>query len=436
MRVNWPRLPATFALVATFTGLEATVAVAQADKLAAAPPPPSGVAPAEKAARGAKLEARLKQIVFPEVSFDGLPLSEVLRFLSDESVKHDRDQAGVNFLINPNFRPVALTGAVDPASGLPLATAAQPFDVASVIIKFNLPLRNVTMKDLLDAIVTVADHPIEYSLEDYAVVFSAKPETVAGQPVVVAHPGMFPPPPQLPAPRPVFVPKPRVQPWSADIAAEPPRQARKPNAALAAVKPQTFNIDFGPSEPSKQVGPAAAGQAGDFWNTVSVGFNDHHTETDLLFAGGNPSPIEVEMINLGGSWGVLGAMGGKAPMLENYNYPTCNRGGNSTVLLHHMPAGKYQVYVYGAGATPGYFGDYTLSVGGREHGRKQTSHRGDAFRKTKWVEGGQYVRFSSVMVAPGEDMVIFIRPGDSVTDSSGRTFSDAFIAGLQLIPVK
>lgn len=435
MPVNWNGLVTAFALVTAFSGLRATVAAPQSDTSAAAPALPEA-APADKAARGGKLEARLKQIVLPEVGFNGLPLSEVLRFLCDESAKRDPDRAGINFLINPNFRPVALTGAVDPATGLPLAVATQPFDVAGVIIKFNLPLRNVTMKDLLDAIVMVADQPIEYSLEDYAVVFSARPETVAGQPVVVAQPAMLPTPGQVCAPRLVFVPGGRPQPKSSDMAAEPRRKPRITNAALALIKPQTFNIDFGPSEPSKQVGPAAVGQAGDFWNVVSVGFNDHHTATDLRFAGGNPSPIEVEMVNLGGAWGVPGASGGKSPMLEDYNYPTCNRGGNSTVILHQVPAGKYRVYLYGAGATPGYYGDYSVSVAGREYGRKQTTRKGDAFGKSKWVEGSQYVRFSNVKVGPGEGVTILIRPGDPVTDSSGRTFSDAFIAGLQLLPVK
>jgi hypothetical protein len=214
------------------------------------------------------------------------------------------------------------------------------------------------------------------------------------------------------------------------------------SAELAEVKPQTFNVDFGAGTTvgahvaSEQVGPAAAGKAGDFWNGVYAPFQDHHIETNMRFADGQPSPIEVEMINLGGAWGVPGAWGGKSPMLEDYNYPTSNRGGNSTVILHQVPTGKYQVYIYGAGATPGYYGDYSVSVGGRQYGRKQTSHKGDAFRKGKWVEGSQYVRFSSVKVEPGEDVVILIRPGDPVTDSSGRTFSDAFIAGLQLFPVK
>src|SRR5262249_48985985 len=39
-------------------------------------------------------------------------------------------------------------------------------------VKFSL--RNVSMREILDAIVTVADSPIGYSVEDYAVVFSPK----------------------------------------------------------------------------------------------------------------------------------------------------------------------------------------------------------------------------------------------------------------------
>src|ERR1039458_8466863 len=138
MHLNWKRSLALVMLLVAFNGAESTVAVAQPDKperppaptpeLAPAapadsaaneeateaprapkPPPPSAgaedafrrryglvarPAPAkpgklarqsEKPARGTKLEAKLKQIVLPEVAFDGLPLSEVLRFLSDES---------------------------------------------------------------------------------------------------------------------------------------------------------------------------------------------------------------------------------------------------------------------------------------------------------------------------------------------------------------
>jgi beta-lactamase regulating signal transducer with metallopeptidase domain len=221
MKLNWKQSFATFALLAAFNGSEPSAAIAQSDAPAPPAPPAPAAAPAAPAApadsavnseaaeapsrparqaqqpaRGSKVEAKLKQIVLTEVAFDGLPLGEVLKFLSDESVKRDPDKTGVNFLINPNVRPVTLTGATDPTTGLPMAAPTEQVDLGAVVVKFNLPLRNVTMKDVLDAIVTVADHPIQYTLEDYAVVFAAKPETVGDQPVIMARPGVVPEPPQ------------------------------------------------------------------------------------------------------------------------------------------------------------------------------------------------------------------------------------------------
>ncbi len=399
----------------------------------AAPAPPA--IEDEQPKRGAKLEAKLKQILMPEIAIDGLPLNEVLRLLSDESRKRDPEKIGVNFLINPNSPPVALTGAVDPATGLPVATPGEALDMSSVLIQFNLPLRNVSMKDVLDAIVTVADHPIEYKIEDYAVVFSAKPQMVSGQPVRVAPAtASMQVPPRVPA-RP-FTPRP----WSPIISrarqGESPWRPTITREALSDTKPQTFDVDFGSSVPSEQVGPAAAGRPGDFWNPVSEGFNDHYIRSDLKFANGDPSPIAVEMINLGGGWGCMGQMGVKAPMLDHFNYPTGNRGGNSTVILHQVPPGKYTVYIYGHGTTALYYGDYTLTVGSKNYGRKQTSHKLDAVRNTQWVQGSQYVKFSNVKVPLGEDVEILIQPGGLSTDALGRTFTDAMIAGLQLIPAK
>jgi hypothetical protein len=171
----------------------------------ALPTSASAPRPPEPSAHGAKVESKLRQIVLDKVSFDGLPLGEVLLNLNEQSIKLDPAKTGVNFLINPNFRPVALRGGVDPTTGLPLAAAPEQFDVASVVIKFSLPLRNVTMKDLLDAIVMVADHPVEYSLEDFGVVFTAKPETLGGEPVMVvpagASPERYTPAPPVPGNR-------------------------------------------------------------------------------------------------------------------------------------------------------------------------------------------------------------------------------------------
>ncbi len=157
---------------------------------------------------------KLNRIHLDEVNFDGLPLSEVLRQLSEQSKLRDPDRKGINFLINPNpdesGPPIAVpqvnfgggaggggggfaapaplpapttaqSGAIDPNTGLPVASPAggggsEPIDISSVQVK--LDLSDVTLAEVLDAILLVAEHPsghsIKYSVQDYGVVFSDK----------------------------------------------------------------------------------------------------------------------------------------------------------------------------------------------------------------------------------------------------------------------
>lgn len=217
-----------------------------------------------------------------------------------------------------------------------------------------------------------------------------------------------------------------------------PLPAPEPRYAPTVYGPHALNIDFGVWKPelSRQAGPAAAGQAGDVWNAVGVAWNNDHIEYNLRSARGELSPIEVRLLNLGGAWGNSNGMGVKAPMLDSYHYPQNNQGGNSQVSLHNVPPGSYNLYVYGHGANPVYYGDYTLIVGNREQGRRMTSNRMDAIQNTVWVEGSQYVKFANIQVYSQEDIHIVIQPGAQVTDPSGRSFADAMICGLQLIPVQ
>ncbi len=154
--------------------------------------------------------AKLDHIRLDTVSYDGLPLSEVLRNLSEQSRLRDPERKGINFLINPNpdqsgqaiaapaatglgggfggagfGAPGAAAPAIDPATGLPQAAAApaggggnnEAVDVGAFIVKIP-NLSDVRLADVLDAIILVADHPVKYSVQDFAVVFSAKgPET-------------------------------------------------------------------------------------------------------------------------------------------------------------------------------------------------------------------------------------------------------------------
>ena len=124
--------------------------------------------------------SKLDRIRLDTVQYDGLPLGEVVRNLSDEARKRDPEKRGINFIVNPNVESAAGAAAVptvDPATGLPAAGAAPPaeaVDINAISIKINPPLTDLRLADVLDAIVKVAERPIKVSIEDYAVVFSLR----------------------------------------------------------------------------------------------------------------------------------------------------------------------------------------------------------------------------------------------------------------------
>jgi beta-lactamase regulating signal transducer with metallopeptidase domain/type II secretory pathway component GspD/PulD (secretin) len=118
---------------------------------------------------------KLNSIRFDSVYYDGLPLSEVIRNLSDEARKRDPEKRGVNFIINPNVGSAAVpvaSATIDPATGLPVgAPATEAVDLKSVSIKIVPAATDVRLADVLDMIVKSADKPIKYAIEDYGVVF-------------------------------------------------------------------------------------------------------------------------------------------------------------------------------------------------------------------------------------------------------------------------
>ena len=128
--------------------------------------------------------SKLNRIRIPVSWPEGLPLSEVLRNLSDQTKLRDPGKKGINFIFNPNaaaastaIAPAGGATTIDPATGLPVAAPAaggggESMDASAINVK--LTLTDVRLADVLDAIVLVADHPIKYSVQDYAVVFSAK----------------------------------------------------------------------------------------------------------------------------------------------------------------------------------------------------------------------------------------------------------------------
>ena len=141
-----------------------------------------------------RLLAKLDKIILKEVFFDGLPLSEVVRFLQEESVKQDPEKLGINFIINSNLddepsstgAPAAGLGGEFGAPGLdplgaplaPVAAPAEAVDLETMLIKINPPLKNMRMIDALDAIAKVATpiagRGLSFMVEDYAVVFRVR----------------------------------------------------------------------------------------------------------------------------------------------------------------------------------------------------------------------------------------------------------------------
>lgn len=124
---------------------------------------------------------KLNTIKFDTVQYDGLPLSEVIRLLSEEARKRDPEKKGINFIINPNA-PAAGAGApvaIDPATGLQVAAPpTEAVDVGAISIKLNYPLTDIRFGDVLNAVEQVAEKPIKFSIQDFAVVVSLKGQEI------------------------------------------------------------------------------------------------------------------------------------------------------------------------------------------------------------------------------------------------------------------
>ena len=121
-----------------------------------------------------KIVDKLESTQFDSVRYDGLQLGEVVRHLIEEVKNRDPEKKGVNFLVDPNLpTSAAPTPRIDPTTGQSSPPpAVEAVDIRGVQIKIDPALTNVRLVDVLDAIVKVADHPIKYSITDYAVVFS------------------------------------------------------------------------------------------------------------------------------------------------------------------------------------------------------------------------------------------------------------------------
>jgi hypothetical protein len=179
-----------------------------------------------------------------------------------------------------------------------------------------------------------------------------------------------------------------------------------------------------------KVGLAAIGQTtNDYWNGVSRdGTSDtdwltYRALNDLTNANRTVTGVGLAITNAPGAWG----NGVADAMYSTYLYPF--NGGNITVTLTNLPAGRYDIYVYGHGSVQGGMtglnGVYQLSSGTNNYGTQSTATTGTNWDTTNWQAGQQYVLFSGVTVIAGQAVVLTCLPGAG---------GEALISGMQITP--
>lgn len=146
---------------------------------------------------------KLDSIRINEAKYEGMELGEVIKSLNEEALKRDPARQGVNFIIMPStVQPVAQNGQYDPTTGMqmnqnqlmmqqqpvlgpdgtpmpvmptPQADTEEEDLAVAVKIKLSPGLRNITLRQALDAIMKTATKiPITYSVDDSAVIISVR----------------------------------------------------------------------------------------------------------------------------------------------------------------------------------------------------------------------------------------------------------------------
>ena len=200
------------------------------------------------------------------------------------------------------------------------------------------------------------------------------------------------------------------------------------NLALAAAAhgQSLLNIDFCAHlnwSFTNKVGPAAVGLgASDFWNLYSRddgngGFLSAGTVSNLKWADGSASPVDLAVSNAPGMW----PSGSADPMMQSYLYPL--GAGDLAVTLSEIPAGTYDLYFYAHGQPGAENGVIEVNSGGTPYGTKSTTTSAE-WNTPEWEEGRQYVHFGNIAVVAGQPIVITVKPG-----STGL----AVMNGLQLV---
>jgi beta-lactamase regulating signal transducer with metallopeptidase domain len=117
------------------------------------------------------VESRLRNIVIDELGFESVPLWKAVRQLEAESILQDLEGQGVRIYLDESLNALHFNNSVDPTTG----RSESWFDLESIVIRIMPPIRKVRLGDVLDAMVRVADQPIQYAVAGRGIVFSRKP---------------------------------------------------------------------------------------------------------------------------------------------------------------------------------------------------------------------------------------------------------------------
>jgi hypothetical protein len=185
-----------------------------------------------------------------------------------------------------------------------------------------------------------------------------------------------------------------------------PADAGKISRAAPCLINLDFNGQYRPESPqSAYAGPLATGAANDVWNSVGQSgwplkpHNLDNTRTSFVYADGSPVPgLTVRVQNLGQYWTHTAAPNHKpgftAQAMIDFIYSDYGEG---VVTLTRVPAGRYDVLVYGCGGSsrpP----TYILRKNGVSLGTKGVGDSPTACAQTTWQEDVQYVVFRGVEV--------------------------------------
>jgi beta-lactamase regulating signal transducer with metallopeptidase domain len=126
-----------------------------------------------------EIQDRLHSIVLDDVRFDQVPLVEVVKSLHEQSTSAAKLGAkakhGINFILNP--KPAGESSRPGNKSGN--SASGELGDIQNVLV--TLQLTAVRMIDMLEAIKKVATPAVDYTIEDYGIVWSV----VGGTPPVL-----------------------------------------------------------------------------------------------------------------------------------------------------------------------------------------------------------------------------------------------------------